>query len=485
MLLAVRLGLGWFLVAWYATMVAAAYHGFIEILLKFRRPAKLPFLSECEGVTIIRPIKGIDPELYTCLKLLYDQDYPQDRLQIIFCVDDPADPAMAILQRLVAEHPHIDLLIMVSDNFNADTRCSDDHWGPNPKVNNLAKGFVAAKNDIIWIMDSNVWAGSHLLKNAIESMGKIDSHGNCVGGLNNGRPVRRSGRGVGLVHHVPLAVLINTSGLAIEQGRKTKFLGARLDEMFLLTLHSKFYVSLNNLNIAPCVNGKLNLYRRLHLDAAVAAIGHTPLAFFNTEQVRKDARYYALLGPGHAIKFFARYIGEDNMIAIAMWENTGTRPAHTGDVVVQPLSGIDNKVRDYVHRRERWLRVRKYMVLAATLIEPTTELIVCGLIGNFGLSTVLRGRWFTWWLFAAHMALWVATDVIQYRVLVCHITTHHQPQWVHQVPAQLRAWLVWLFTWAIRELLALPIWVLAMMGHEIDWRGRPFKILKDLTAKEL
>lgn len=30
----------------------------------------------------------------------------------------------------------------------------------------------------------------------------------------------------------------------------------------------------------------------------------------------------------------------------------------------------------------------------------------------------------------------------------------------------------------LREVLALPIWFSAMFGHEIDWRGRPFKIKK-------
>ena len=48
-------------------------------------------------------------------------------------------------------------------------------------------------------------------------------------------------------------------------------------------------------------------------------------------------------------------------------------------MVVQPYSGSENNaVKDYIQRRVRWLRVRKYMVLLATLIEPTTESIICG-----------------------------------------------------------------------------------------------------------
>lgn len=477
-MLSIRLSLAVVLTVWYVVMVAAACYGFVIILRRFRQPQTIgDMATEWVPVTIIRPIKGIDPGLHTCLQSSFDQDYPRDKLQIIFCVEDANDPAMGTLRRLVADHPDVDAQILVSSNYNAVNNKSDDHYGPNPKVNNLAKGVVAAKHDLLWIMDLNVWALRRLLKNAVYGLQHNLNNGDVVGGA----------RRVGLINHVPLAVLTNP--LATDNAdlsKTTKFLGARLDEMFLMTLHSKFYCSLNNLNIAPCVNGKLNLYRRLDLDHAVALIGRCQsLPFFNTAEVRRDARYFAGLGPGHAIKFFARYIGEDNMIAIALWEHAMLRPAHTGDVVVQPLLGLDNTVRDYTHRRERWLRVRKYMVLLATMIEPTTELLVCGMMGNVGLLTLLWGRWFTPWLFLLHMTIWAVADFYQYRVLVGHIKCPPVPYWISVLPAGARPVLVWLFTWAMRELLALPIWVLAMMGHEIDWRGKPFKILKDLTAREL
>ena len=35
-----------------------------------------------EGVTIIRPIKGIDPELISCLESSFCQNYPRSKLQI-------------------------------------------------------------------------------------------------------------------------------------------------------------------------------------------------------------------------------------------------------------------------------------------------------------------------------------------------------------------------------------------------------------------
>lgn len=66
--------------------------------------------------------------------------------------------------------------------------------------------------------------------------------------------------------------------------RFLKKLGAKLDEMFMLTSHLKFYVSLNNLAVAPCVNGKSNIYRKSDLDLAVAKIPSLNSAFFHPTQ---------------------------------------------------------------------------------------------------------------------------------------------------------------------------------------------------------
>lgn len=261
--------------------------------------------------------------------------------------------------------------------------------------------------------------------------------------------------------------------------------------MFLHTSHSKFYVLLNNLAVAPCVNGKSNIYRRSDLDQSVRLIPHKDSPFFKDPKVKQDAGYYTSLGVGHAIKFFARYIGEDNMIGIALWENTQGRTGLTGDVVVQPYSGSENNaVKDYIQRRVRWLRVRKYMVLLATLIEPTTESIICGIYGTYAISTVFFGTWFNKYWFVMHMLIWMLTDYVQYHTLINHTldvkNITYLPNWLNEsIPPKQRNCLQWGYIWILRELLALPIWIIAMIGHEIDWRGRPFRIKKDLTAEEM
>lgn len=456
--------LAWFLLAWYAVILVVAALGYLCILAVFRRPPHPNGnLHNLEPVTIIRPIKGIDPELTSCLELSFLQNYPRDKLQILFCVYERTDPAIAILEQLVAKYPDTDAHILVLEP-------GQDYFGPNPKVNNLAKGFLRASHDVLWIMDLNVWASPDVLANLVLAMANNTT---C------GFPVLKSGRAVKLVHHVPLA-------LALDGARSGQ--GSLLDEMFLFTSHLKFYVSLNNLLIAPCVNGKSNVYRRSDLDHAVSRIPHEHLQFFHEDSVREDAARISAKGPGHLIEFFARYIGEDNMIGIALWEYCFGRTALTGDLVVQPLVSQDqsNSVKEYMNRRVRWLRVRKYMVKAATLVEPTTESIICGIIGTLAISRLRWGQFFNFWFFAFHMACWLACDYLQYYWWVYNIhRAHHQPKWLHNVTPVSRNWKEWLQTWLMRELLALPIWVIAMAGHEINWRGKPFMIKKDLSAEAL
>lgn len=486
-----RICSGYFFLIWYVAIVGVAYNGFFEILLKFRKRPILPVSDDkLEGVTVIRPIKGIDPELSSCLESSFCQSYPREKLQILFCVNSPTDPSILIIRRLIEKYPTVDAAILISKNYQQDLGISDDHFGPNPKVNNLAKGFIGAKYDILWIMDLNVWALSNVLRNSVKSLNE-----NC----NNGRHLN-SNRAVKLVHHVPLALCAGSSAYESpvhsedesDYSTVTQY-GAKLDEMFLLTSHSKFYVSLNNVAIAPCVNGKSNIYRKSDLDASVKNIcERNDSEFFNAVLVKLDAKHYSGLGVGHAIKFFARYIGEDNMIAISLWENVLGRPGMTGDVVIQPLGSDQSthEIKDYMTRRVRWLRVRKYMVLMATLVEPTTESIICGIYGTYAILTLYFHQWFNIWFFLGHMIIWVITDWIQYNNLVkCAITGGDQylPQWLRQFAREYRSmglW-SWLKVWLMREVLALPIWLIAMFGHEIDWRGRPFRIKKDLTAEEL
>src|ERR1700691_6701342 len=54
-------------------------------------------------VSILKPLKGADPEMYECFRSHCRQDYPE--YEIIFGVSDPNDPAVDSVKKLQREFP--------------------------------------------------------------------------------------------------------------------------------------------------------------------------------------------------------------------------------------------------------------------------------------------------------------------------------------------------------------------------------------------
>ena len=95
-------------------------------------------------VTIFKPLKGLDEGLEENLRSFFQLDYPT--YQLLFCVADADDPAIAVVQKLLAEFPDHDAQLVVG--------CPA--FGLNPKVENLAAMDRYRKHDVILISDSNV-----------------------------------------------------------------------------------------------------------------------------------------------------------------------------------------------------------------------------------------------------------------------------------------------------------------------------------------
>lgn len=95
-------------------------------------------------VTIMKPLCGEDPGLYDNLKSFCDQRYPM--FQVVCGVQDPADPAIAVVERLKRDHPQRDIVLVVDDRSR--TR--------NLKVANLTNMFPAARHDWLVIVDSDM-----------------------------------------------------------------------------------------------------------------------------------------------------------------------------------------------------------------------------------------------------------------------------------------------------------------------------------------
>ena len=95
-------------------------------------------------VSLVRPLRGIEAFSEEMLTRGFRLDYPG--YELIFCVADPGDPVVPLVERLIAAHPAIPARLIVGDE-----RVSD-----NPKLNNCLRGWRAAAHDWVVLADSNV-----------------------------------------------------------------------------------------------------------------------------------------------------------------------------------------------------------------------------------------------------------------------------------------------------------------------------------------
>ena len=112
-------------------------------LLRFSRRPQASALCD-SGITILKPIAGLDPELFENLCSFCDQDYPQ--YQVIFGVQHPDDPAIGLIQDVIARFPDRDLALVIGESAMTG----------NPKVSNLANMLPRAKYDLLFIADADM-----------------------------------------------------------------------------------------------------------------------------------------------------------------------------------------------------------------------------------------------------------------------------------------------------------------------------------------
>jgi len=99
---------------------------------------------DAPAVSLVRPVCGLDNYVEDTLRSAFELDYP--RYELIFCVAFAKDPVVPLVERLIADHPHVRARLLIGDE-----RISD-----NPKLNNVYKGWRAAAHDWIVVADSNV-----------------------------------------------------------------------------------------------------------------------------------------------------------------------------------------------------------------------------------------------------------------------------------------------------------------------------------------
>ncbi|KDN45946.1 glycosyltransferase family 21 protein [Tilletiaria anomala UBC 951] len=459
--------LAWACLAWYATIWSICLLGLSIAWTYYMPPVPPSPLShahegspdpEVPGLTIIRPLSGLDYNLFANLCSAFELQYPKDKLEILMSVKHESDQALRVAREVKERYPGVKSGIIVGD----------EDAGVNPKINNLVRPFAQATFDLIWVLDSQVWLPPGAAGRAVQTFLLPPPP----------RFLRRRPHGarIGLVHHVPLGVNAMSAW------------GSQIERVFLSTTHAKMYLAINALAIDSCVMGKSNIYRKSDLgqvpddffgvDASgsrgeAGAIGSRAFSAPRpkaTHPTQHDGVTSVIKTTARPLARFGIYLAEDNMLALSLWR-APLHLAHAiaqGDVAHTTVGDIAT-LQAYAERRMRWIRVRKHMVAAATYAEPFTESIIAGMLGlyafrYFALPSLLtieieRGGYSAWIsrgctlvFLASHFSLWHLVD----RGVLFALSGGN--------PLPKDEQLLFTAAWVLRELLALPIWLWAILG---------------------
>jgi len=130
----------------FCTIVAFLHFSSILTVVSRLHNANAPasMRDDVGGVSILRPVCGIENFIEETLQTTFRLDYPH--YEVVFCAANANDPVIPIVRRLIAKYPHIEARLLIGNT----------EISPNPKLNNLVKGWHTARHDWILMVDSNV-----------------------------------------------------------------------------------------------------------------------------------------------------------------------------------------------------------------------------------------------------------------------------------------------------------------------------------------
>jgi ceramide glucosyltransferase len=173
------------------------------------------------GVSIIKPLAGLDARLEENLESFFRVDYPS--YEIVFSFASSTDPAFAVARRVADRHPTIPTVFVVDGR----------EPGRNSKVNRLVAGVRVARNRLYLFSDGDVRVARDFLSRAVSTF---------------------SDPSVGLASH-------------LFRGSGEMSLGSRLEGLYLAGVLRPGTVATTRILRKPCVVGKAILVSRRALDA--------------------------------------------------------------------------------------------------------------------------------------------------------------------------------------------------------------------------